>query len=194
LEDFLYFASGSLFFAACVAVIASGFLAVIESIGVWRFNGLVFRTGLAVLNDQRILPNPNGRFPGGETVDTANGKFLFVTPAECFFRHKSRLFSLQIHTPFPLKGTISWSGDQVRIRGRAPLSSFLIFGTWLVGWVAGSLTMIVSGREGAEAGISLLVIGVAVVGGMVAVSLPIEKRRLRKLVRELESLVASPDA
>jgi hypothetical protein len=183
-----------IFMAAWVAGVASWFLAVAESIGMWRFSGWVFRSGLVVLAEERIVPNPSGRLPSHETIETANGKFRFVGPSECLFRSQFRMFTFQVHTPFPLKGSIRWSGDHAHIKGRIPIFTAVFIGAWLVGWTAGSLMAIASGSEGAGFGVPFLVIGFAAVGGTTAFSLPFEKRRSRSLVGELEALISTPAA
>lgn len=183
-----------LFTAAWVVGAASWFLAIAELIGMWRFSGWVFRSGLVVLAEDRIMPNPSGRLPSHETIETTHGKFRFVGPSECLFRSQFRRSGSRVHTPFPLKGSIRWSGDHADIKGRIPIFTVVFLGAWLVGWTAGAWMTISSGSDGAGMGIAVLLIGFAAVGGLTAFSLPYEKRRSRSLVRELEALISSPAA
>jgi len=182
----------AVFMLAWVAGVAAWFLAVAESIGIWRFSPRVFRSGFVVLSEERIIPHPGGRVPESHTIETANGKFRFLNPNECLFRGQSRWFAFRLHTPFPLKGSIVWSGDHAQITGRAPIFTTVFLGACLIGWTAISLTAIVSGGDGLIVGAPFLLFGIAVVGGMVALSLPLEKRRAAALVRELEAVISSP--
>ena len=153
----------------------------------WRFHRWAFSTGLVALDETRNVPNPAGRLRLGESFETANGKFLPTGANECLFRSRAHMFSFRINTPFPLKGSIEWSHDEARVRGRVPLFSTIFLVAWVVGWTAASLAGLLSGNTSANGAALSLLLGLAAGGGIVAVSLPLEKRRAKALVAELEA-------
>ena len=156
----------AVFMAAWVVGVASLFLAVAESIGMRRFAGWVFRSGLVVLAEDRIIPNPAGRSLSHRTIETANGEFRFVDSGECFFRSHFRVSGARVQTSFPLKGSIRWSGDHAHIKGRLPIFTAVFMGAWLVGWTAGFVAMIGSGGVGTAVGVAFLLIGLAGMAGI----------------------------
>jgi hypothetical protein len=181
-----------IFIAAWVAAMGSWFLAIFESIGMWKFHRWAFTTGIVALSDDRVLPNPRGRLPLNEVVETANGKFLLTGPNECFFRSKFHWFSFHVQTPFPLKGSIQWSSGNARICGRLPIFTVLFMAAWVVGWTAGSIMAVGSGNDRGPGGVPAVAFGLGVAGGMFAISLPIERRRAKALVAELEGILGVP--
>lgn len=183
-----------LFLLAWVLGVASWFGAVIESIGMWRFWPSVFRFGLMAIEEpcrlERIAPMAGQ----SACIETQSGVFWVLSETECLFRSKIAMFGFRIHTPFPLKGSISWVGAQATIRGRVPVGPSLFLGFWLMGWTA-SAAMTLSAKAGsAMIAMPPLVLGFAMVGGMVAFSIPLERNRLRQLVEELKARSPAPGA
>ena len=174
------------FVAAWVVGVVAWFGALAEVFGVWKFWPRVYGRGYVVVEDSRILSREPGGVPETGRLETAHGVFDFPSENECLFRSKLSFGGLRLHTPFSLKGSITWVGEQATIRGRAPVGPAVFMVAWLVGWIAGS-ALAISAPEGPVAfGLLFLVMGVGVVAAMVGISIPIERDRLARLVEEFE--------
>ena len=126
-----------LFMTAWGIGVASWFFAIAESIGMWRFWPWVFGTGLRVWKENSSLPFQ--ALAIGSEIETESGKIKVVSPNLCLFRWRMRWFSFDIHTPFPIKGSLKWDGNQTTIEGRIPLFTTLFFAAWLIGWTVGGV-------------------------------------------------------
>ena len=171
--------------AWCIGI-ASWFLAIVESIGMWRFWPWVFGTGVRVWTENSSLPLQTMGI--GSEIETESGKFKVVSPDLCLFRWRMRWFSFNIHTPFPIKGSLRWDGYRTIIEGRIPLFPILFFAAWLIGWTSGGVMV------GLQSGISFdnvcsTLLGLAFVAGMFGFSIPLEMRRAREVLSEYEYYV-----
>jgi hypothetical protein len=183
----------AVFLIAWVVGVASWFLGLAESLGMWRFKPLAFRLGLVGLREDRVLPNPYGRLPVGEPFETQNGKFILTPQDGCLFRSRFQRFGFRLHTPFPMKGSVRWVGDHAHIECRIPMFPMVFMAAWIVGWTTGLIMLIVSEGEGAGAaiGLAFFAIGVGAVVAMTALSIRFERGRAVKLVAELEARLNS---
>jgi hypothetical protein len=179
----------TLFIAAWVAGVASWLLALREFIGMWRFWPRVFGTGIRVLQETRSLPLPT--LTVGSEFETKSGKFKIIAPQLCFFRRRMRWLDFDVHTPFPIKGSLRWNGSRAAIEGRIPVFTTLFFAAWLVGWTIG--TAIAAFEPGQlVGGGAFLFLGWAFAAGMCLLSIPFEIRRAKRILREFEAQVAGP--
>jgi hypothetical protein len=173
--------------------VSAWFLAVAESIGVWRFGSWAYRLGPCVIRESRPLPSPSGVVPLADVFETANGKFKLIAPDHCLFRGQLGLFRVRLNTPFPVKGSIRWRGVHAEVEGRIPLFTTLFFAAWFVGWGVGGVMAMLS-PSGPLAGLGFLLFGWAFAGGMVALSIPLELRRARRVLNELHTHLGAPAA
>jgi hypothetical protein len=128
-----------------------------------------------------------------EPFETANGQFKLIGPDHCLFRGRLGFFRVRLDTPFPVKGSIRWRGNQAEVEGRIPLFTSLFVAAWLVGWSAGGVMAMASQRS-FLVGLGVLLFGWAVAGGMVALSIPLEVRRARRILDELRGRLGRPAA
>jgi hypothetical protein len=101
-----------------------------------------------------------------------------------------RWFSFKIHTPFPIKGSLRWAGDQATVVGRIPLFTTLFLAAWLVGWTAAAVMMPLA-AGGVLAGLGFLLLGWAFAVGICLFSVPFEIHRARQMLDEYEDCIAS---
>lgn len=173
-----------LFTAAWCAGVASWFLAIGESIGIWRFSPWVFRTGIRVFQETLSVSVPTVGI--GSEFETKHGKFKLVAPGLCLFRFRMRWFSLDFYTPFPIKGILWWDGTVARVEGRIPVFTTVFFAAWLVGWTVGG-AMATFQEDGLLGGIGFLLFGWVFAVGICVFSIPFEIRRVRKVLSELHA-------
>lgn len=178
----------ALFGAALLVGVASWFLAIWESIAMWRFSPWIFRAGIRVLDESWSLPVP--AMGMGSILETKNGKFKIVSHELYLFRLRARWTGILVAMPFPIKGTIRWSGNLARVEGRIPVFTTAFLLAWVVGWTAGSVLAIVQ-PGGFLVGLKFLLLGWLTAGGICLISIPFEIRRARKLLDELEEQIVT---
>ena len=185
-------AAGAIVFVVAWAIgVCAWFLMLFEAVGVWRFHRWAYRTGVVGLDETRTFPTIVDRLRVNEVFETTNGKFLPTGPTECLFRSHFHMFAFRLSTPFPFKGSIEWSRDQARIRGRLPVFPMVFVGAWVVGWTAGLIGAMVSGADSSADAAMFIVFGLALAGAVVGISLPVEKRRAEALVAEFEAALSA---
>lgn len=158
----------------------SFFLFVAEFIGTQIFIKLFYRIGIKVFHHFyevqflkiNIEPSRIFKMDEGKFKLINNGQFLFTSRL-----HISKIF--RISTPFPFKGTAILNENKIDIYGRFPIGSTLFFLFWTIGWTASSF----------ENNIAFCLMGWLFVGLMVAISLPIEKKRMLKMISELKTIL-----
>src|SRR5437879_70329 len=165
------------FFGAAWAIgVASWFFAIVETIGMWRFWPWVYRSGLKIVDES--IPNRPVLSQLGAAIDLPSVKGQIESDQEVFFRVPFQLFSFKLHTPFPIKGSVIFSGNSARLVGRVPIGTVAFIATWLVAWTIGGF-MAVNTNTTIDT-TSFVLGGWAFVAAMVAISLPIELHRIRK--------------
>ncbi len=164
---------------------AAWFYGVYEFISMHRLSPFVFRTGRVVFAESRVVLLDPSRVALNAVQTTENGKFKFITPQECLFCQQFRLFNFRLHTPFPLKCTVRWRDGLAQVEGRIPVGPTVFLAAWLCGWTLGGLGVAVKEGVGIAA-LGFTVIGLAFAAGMYFVSVPLEIRRARGILREME--------
>lgn len=173
----------AIFLAAWATGMVSFLLGLAELVAIWRLDEWAYRRGPCVFRDRRPFPRPVAAIQ--QTLKTSNGKFRLVTPDLCLFRAKVPM-AVHVTTPFPVKGSVRWHGDLAEVEGRVPLFTTIFFLAWLVGAAGFGLTVVVS-QKGLVRGLLVVLIGWGFVFGMIAASIPLEVRRARRVLNELES-------
>jgi len=179
----------TLFIAAWGAGVALWLLAIGESVGMWRFWPRVFEIGVRVLQEARSLPLPT--LAVGSEFETKSGKFKIIAPQLCFFRMRMSCMNADLHTPFPIKGSLRWNGSRVAIEGRIPVFTTLFLAAWLVAWTIG-MAIVASKPGNLVGGVAYLFLGWAFTAGICLLSIPFEIRRAMRILREFEAQVSGP--
>jgi hypothetical protein len=178
--------------SAWVAAVVSWFGGVVEAILVQRLWPPVFHVGHVVLREEcSISLEDRTRVEVGRVYATSRGKFRVASRNEIVFCENFWRRFGQWHTPFPIKGRVTWADGTNEatgsLEGRIPLGSTVFMGSVLTFvtsiCVAGMFRLPkVGGRLG--------ILGAAAffwlfVGGMYLVSLRIELPRIRRLTQEI---------
>jgi hypothetical protein len=171
--------------------VVSCFGGVVEVVLVQRLWPPVFHVGHVVLREEcSISLEDRTRVEVGRVYATSRGKFRAVGRNEIVFRENFwRPF--EWHTPFPIKGRVTWANGAARaigsLEGRIPLASTVFMGSLLTFAttisVAGMFGLPkVGGRLGVLAAAAIFWLFVA---GMYLVSLRIELPRIHGLAQEI---------
>ena len=99
----------------------------IERTLMWMFVAPVYAWGPVIRRETRRFPPFSA--PVGEEVQVLHGSLQLVSSGKCLFR---RNIEWILSTPFPLKGSIVWFGDEARVTHRLPIASTLLFATLLL--------------------------------------------------------------
>jgi hypothetical protein len=166
----------TLFGAAWIACICAWFLSIAELVGIWRFWPRAYRSGIKVL-DQPISKTLPG-FSVSQIVELPAVKAKVMSAEEILFRVPFRWFGLMVHTPFPIKGSLVRLHTGPRVLGRIPVFTTAFVIAWLVGWTVGGVTVVleISGMEA----VKWALLGWVFAGAIVGLSLPLERRRIKK--------------
>jgi len=156
-----------------------------------RLRPSAFKWGRLALKESSSLPVDTSGIEPGRVYKTRIGQFRFLKPPECLFCPKFEIFTLRVHTPFPVKGRIRWRNGVATIEGRIPLGSTVFVGAWLVGLTAASLRVGPTGSEVALASLGFLALGWLSAGALYFGSLRIELHRARKIIDEIRAQVMS---
>jgi len=177
-------------FVLCMGLLAAGAAyGISERLAMARLQPPVFGAGYLVLASSETLPADRRDVPCGEVVRTAHGRFTFVSDDLTIFTRRFGWTGL-VHTPFPLKGTIRWTGPVGFIEGRLPIGPVVFWAAWLGAWTV--LWAFLTSSEGTR-GWAGLVLGWAFAALIIVVSIWIEKRTLRTVIREIgQSLAILP--
>jgi len=151
------------------------------------FYPIVYKNGFRVFNENEAIPSPTSD-KIGKTIVTDGGKFKIISNELCLFRINFPFFTFRIHTPFPIKGTISWKNGIASVEGRIPVFSSVFFLAWLTGCTAaGTLGMESEGLSG----ITFLLLGWVFASAIYLFSVPLEIRRAREIINEIASCLTS---
>lgn len=162
-----------LFLAAWLVCLGSWFYALAEAIGIWRFWAWAYRKGFRLFEE--VVPFPMQR-PASPVMNLREVKAKMISPDEILFRAPAPMFGFGIKTPFPIKATLRWSASKAVIVGRLPIGTAIFLGAWLLGWSIGGLFP----SKGDVDRLSFVLTGWLVAGVIIAISLPLERRRIRK--------------
>jgi hypothetical protein len=138
-------------------------LAALEFLGTLFFWPWVYRLGLCIWRESRCLHAPTAGT--GETFETATGRFVVVEPGVCRFRWKRHLSGSDAPSPFAIKGTLRWQGDQVTVEGRMPVFPLLFVCFALAVYVDSIWALYAANPDGSLVGAAfavLVVVGVAI--------------------------------
>lgn len=177
----------ALFMAAWGIGVTAWVLGIAEFIGILRFTPWVYRLGLCVLREHTALHCPAWPSSGPSTVETPSGRARILGPTECLFRPP--LLHFGVHTPFPLKGTVQWQGVRAEVVCRLPMTSFVFFVAWLVGWTVGAAMALLS-PGGHFMGAAFLLGGWAFAGALSWFSIRLELQRARTIMEELNTALS----
>lgn len=183
----------AIFVAASSVGVASWFASVIEFILTYALRPSVFRIGRIVLCESLPFTPRRSRFEIDRVYQTSQGKFRFINDHELIFSSTFQIFPFKLHTPFPIKGRLSWATVPTRLEGRIPLATTLFILACLVGWTTGSMMVALDPAHPPSLfeGLAFTAIGWAFAAGMYFVSLPIERRRARAIAQEIQAQLAS---
>lgn len=156
-------------------------LGALELIGAQSFWKIFYKIGIPVfkqtliINTLQLSMNPNKVFRKKE------GKFKFDNNNKIYFTSQMFLFNFRIHTPLPFKAIATIrDNEHVDIKAKVPLGLSLFFLSWLCGWTIGSILM---------SNLIFFLIGFGLVGVMIFVSYPLEKKRMLTMVNELQEII-----
>jgi len=176
-----------LFGIAWVTAIVSWLLSIAELIATNRFSEWPYSKGLRVLNYETTLSLPT--CIEEKVIDLKDVKAKIINEHKIFFRQKMKLFGFKISTPFPIKGVILHKEGKWIVDGRLPIFTVVFIVAWLFGWSVGGISSIV--KSNFNEGISSLLMGWLVAAILVVISVPVEKRRAKLAVKEIETYVNS---
>ncbi len=160
---------------------AAFFLGITEMIGVQYFWKIFYSHGIRIYSDVSPLPRPTDKNIAVKSFKVDEGKFEFISPNECLFiSHPHFLQIFRFHTPFPYKGSVIWTEKGASISGRLPIGTTLFFLFWLIGWSIGTFKL---------NDISFFLTGILFIGVMIAISLPIERKRMIQMIDELKLIL-----
>lgn len=166
--------------------VISFFLAIIEWVGVHSFIRPLYSIGIKVFSQcDNISALPDAVLASGR-VRVGCGEYKFLNTKECLFTPSvisSRLSSMG--TPFPLKGTITWTDKGAESIGRLPVGTLFFMGTVLVVW---SYCAAVVGDW-----VGLIMIWLIALA-IVLASIIVERKRMSVMVREFLSYMSRPSA
>jgi len=191
-----------LLFAWAGVTVASWFGGIVEAMLALRLWPPVFRVGHVVLREPySISPEDRTRLVVGQVYATSRGKFRLTSRNEIVFCESFWGRFGQWHTPFPIKGRVTWAADlgetSGSLEGRIPLASTVFVGSILAFvtavCAAGMFGMFeltaVGGRLGILATAAFFWVFLT---GMYLISVRIELPRIRGVAQEIRERL-SPD-
>lgn len=175
-----------IFIAAWSIGIISWFLSIAELIATNRFSKWPYSKGSRILKNKSNISIPKKTLE--KELDFKNSKAKIISENKILFRQKIKLFGFRVYTPFPIKGVIFNSNGQTYIEGRIPLFVQVFFVAWLVGWTVGGVANLT--KSNGDNGYMFLLGGWLAAAGIVAISIPIEIRRAKKTISEIELYIS----
>ena len=156
----------------CTATFGAWFLGVAEFLGILIFAPWAFRIGpIAIRREERLSqPNVLGEI---STFETADVKCRVLEGHSCIFR--GRFGVSRWHTPFEIRGEMSWKDGTLRTVGRYSMGVTLFFLAGLILWTFGSMLMIRQAQG--TVGALMLFLGPVFVGGISYLFCRFEKGR-----------------
>ncbi|MCK4695476.1 MAG: hypothetical protein KAT74_06925 [Candidatus Cloacimonetes bacterium] len=156
------------------------FLWLIEYIGIQMFNKLIFRIGIPIFRENILLTMPGKLMRKNYIYKHTEGKFKFINNSECLFTSKFHFLSLyQINTYFPFMSIVKWNANFAVIISKIPL-----FATILILSVIGICVYLSINNI---SNVVFLIIFILLHGFCFF----IERLRLRKKIKELESIIST---
>jgi hypothetical protein len=176
---------GNLFMAAWFVAVFSWFLGIVESILTRLMKDIIFRKGIKLVDFTEKGSCFSDNVIVNKLFETDNAKFKFINNQRCVFREKTSWFSFKWHTPFPLKGSVTFKNEIAHVEGRLPLGATIFFSAWLMAWTVGSIG---AGIQGGNLIVSIfmLLLGWGVAAAMYFPSAAREKKRLLVLYDEIK--------
>lgn len=169
------------FMASVAAGFACWMFAVVEAVGIWRFWPWAFRLGLKII--ERRLARPTKPSPVTGRLESSHLRAAVIDQRHILFRAPIPVFGFRIHTPFPIHGAATLEADGVYVTGRIPLGAVGFLLAWITGWTVGG---VMAGSQVPIGGFGMVALGWLFAGGMIIVSLLVERPRFE---RALEALV-----
>ncbi len=82
----------------------------------------------------------------GETVQVGRAAIRVVADNEVIFLYRLPMFSIQLHTMFPLKCSLRWAGGDATFTARAPVGPMVFLVAFMTAWEVGLLIALTSGE------------------------------------------------
>ena len=178
--------TGYIFILAAIFGVGSWLIGLFELISMHSFFRFIFKIGIPVLKTSINIETDNIFPETGVTIREEEGKSLFAKDHKVYFL--SQMFLFRIITPFPLKAIGKLKKDNtIDIVARLPIGTCLFFLFWLIGWTVGSIGIGIQSGESGSVGFGL--IGWIFAGGIIGISYPIEKKRMKKMILELKQII-----
>jgi len=179
-----------LFSIAWALGVVSWIIAFIEMIAMHTFSKFSFQIGIPIYKHTFDIDTINLNVEHNITIRRSEGKFQFTQDNKVYFLSQFFFFKFfRFTTPFPFKAIGEIRTDhKTEIVARIPIGTTLFLLFWLIGWTAGAIGASIN--SGSIGDIAFGLIGWVFAGIMVLISYPIEKRRMDRMVEELESIIS----
>jgi hypothetical protein len=165
-------------------VIASWLLGRVEAISIFLLREWAFRFGPVAKVREIQGACPVGLLAASKTKETENLKYRVLDGNRCVFRRKAFSDFFRLHTPFEIKGMISWSAHTLTVKGRYSLWATMLSIIWLAMMTIEGFRDIFKGDPG---GLTTIVFGILIGGGIFAFFRWLELRRFDRFAKEVEA-------
>jgi len=176
---------GNLFIASVLVGALAWYLAIIEFVITALMQNFIFCIGRKVVDFEEWAPFVTDNVIINRIFETDSGKFTFVDSQRCIFRDKMSWFSLKWHTPFPLKGSVTFKNGMAYVEGRLPLGTTIFFSSWLVIVTVGGIGLAIQ-ESNFILSMIVLLIGWGFAAAMYFPSVALEKKRLFNVYDEIK--------
>ncbi len=153
--------------------LASWLFFIVESFASRLFVPFFFESGFPVYRSTIITDVYDLSFPVNQTILKAQGKYRFVDKDKVYFFSHPKFF--RISTPFLFKAVGILNKNKIEIRAKIPLGTTL----FILFFIIGSISLFIF------FGLFACVVGFF----MFLISIPLEEKRMRNMVAELDEIV-----